>query len=69
MELLGEKSSQSGVSVTLESMGLTDEKTKYYHVQHLLYKYYKAFHSAAFKIYIYLPRSTWKLDLFLSFSV
>ncbi|KAF3827213.1 hypothetical protein GH733_002699 [Mirounga leonina] len=38
MELLGEKSSQSGVSVTLESTGLADEKTKYYHVQHLLYK-------------------------------
>uniref|UniRef100_A0A452QU06 Hermansky-Pudlak syndrome 3 protein homolog n=1 Tax=Ursus americanus TaxID=9643 RepID=A0A452QU06_URSAM len=38
MELLGEKSSQSGISVTLESTGLADEKTKYYHVQHLLYK-------------------------------
>ncbi|XP_032201928.1 Hermansky-Pudlak syndrome 3 protein isoform X6 [Mustela erminea] len=38
MELLGEKSSQSGISVTLESTGLADEKTNYYHVQHLLYK-------------------------------
>ncbi|XP_035560995.1 BLOC-2 complex member HPS3 isoform X4 [Canis lupus baileyi] len=38
MELLGEKSSQSGISVTLESTGLADEKIKYYHVQHLLYK-------------------------------
>ncbi|KAM9190033.1 BLOC-2 complex member HPS3 [Dugong dugon] len=38
MELLGEKSKQSGVSVTLESTGLTDEKIKYFHVQHLLYR-------------------------------
>uniref|UniRef100_A0ABI7YB61 Hermansky-Pudlak syndrome 3 protein homolog n=1 Tax=Felis catus TaxID=9685 RepID=A0ABI7YB61_FELCA len=38
VELLGEKSSQSGVSVTLESTGLDDKTIKYYHVQHLLYK-------------------------------
>ncbi|XP_070094396.1 BLOC-2 complex member HPS3 isoform X4 [Equus przewalskii] len=38
MELLGEKSEQSGVSVTLESTGLADEKIKYFHVQHLLYR-------------------------------
>ncbi|XP_062947493.1 BLOC-2 complex member HPS3 isoform X4 [Cynocephalus volans] len=38
MELLGEKSEQSGVSVTLESTGLADEKTKYFHIQHLLYR-------------------------------
>ncbi|MBV95402.1 Hermansky-Pudlak syndrome 3 protein, partial [Eschrichtius robustus] len=38
MELLGEKSQQSGVSVTLESTGLADEKIKYFHVQHLLYR-------------------------------
>ncbi|XP_064131651.1 BLOC-2 complex member HPS3 isoform X3 [Loxodonta africana] len=38
MELLGEKSKQSGVSVTLESTGLADEKIKYFHVQHLLYR-------------------------------
>ncbi|XP_008561544.1 PREDICTED: Hermansky-Pudlak syndrome 3 protein-like isoform X2 [Galeopterus variegatus] len=38
MELLGEKSEQSGVSVTLESTGLADEKTKHFHVQHLLYR-------------------------------
>ncbi|XP_077622010.1 BLOC-2 complex member HPS3 isoform X4 [Crocuta crocuta] len=38
MELLGEKSSQSGISVTLESTGLADKSIKYYHVQHLLYK-------------------------------
>lgn len=39
MELLGENSEQSGVSVTLESTGLDDEKIKYFHVQHLLYRY------------------------------
>ncbi|KAF6384812.1 HPS3 biogenesis of lysosomal organelles complex 2 subunit 1 [Rhinolophus ferrumequinum] len=38
MELLGEKSEQSGISVTLESTGLDDEKIKYFHVQHLLYR-------------------------------
>uniref|UniRef100_A0A667I6E9 HPS3 biogenesis of lysosomal organelles complex 2 subunit 1 n=1 Tax=Lynx canadensis TaxID=61383 RepID=A0A667I6E9_LYNCA len=38
VELLGEKSSQSGVSVTLESTGLDDKTIKYYHIQHLLYK-------------------------------
>nr|XP_019604393.1 PREDICTED: Hermansky-Pudlak syndrome 3 protein isoform X1 [Rhinolophus sinicus] len=38
MELLGEKSEQSGMSVTLESTGLDDEKIKYFHVQHLLYR-------------------------------
>ncbi|KAM5291835.1 BLOC-2 complex member HPS3 [Ctenodactylus gundi] len=38
MELLGEKSEQSGISVTLESTGLADEKIKYVHVQHLLYR-------------------------------
>ncbi|XP_045047962.2 BLOC-2 complex member HPS3 isoform X2 [Desmodus rotundus] len=38
MELLGEKSEQSGVSVTLESTGLDDEKLKYFHVQYLLYR-------------------------------
>ncbi|XP_013374079.1 PREDICTED: Hermansky-Pudlak syndrome 3 protein [Chinchilla lanigera] len=38
MELIGEKSEQSGVSVTLESTGLADEKIKYFHVQHLLYR-------------------------------
>lgn len=39
MELLGQNSEQSGVSVTLESTGLDDEKVKYFHVQHLLYRY------------------------------
>lgn len=39
MELLGEKSKQSGISVTLESTGLADEKIKYFHVRHLLYRY------------------------------
>lgn len=43
MELLGEKSEQSGISVTLESTGLADEKIKYFHVQHLLYRYWKLF--------------------------
>ncbi|XP_037381717.1 BLOC-2 complex member HPS3 isoform X2 [Talpa occidentalis] len=38
MELLGEKSEQCGVSVTLETIGLSDEKIKYFHVQHLLYR-------------------------------
>ncbi|XP_008846258.1 Hermansky-Pudlak syndrome 3 protein isoform X2 [Nannospalax galili] len=38
MELLGEKSEQSGVSVKLESTGLADEKLKYLHIQHLLYR-------------------------------
>ncbi|KAL4823540.1 hypothetical protein H8958_003727 [Nasalis larvatus] len=38
LELLGEKSEQSGLSVTLESTGLADEKRKYYHFQHLLYR-------------------------------
>nr|XP_020767310.1 Hermansky-Pudlak syndrome 3 protein isoform X3 [Odocoileus virginianus texanus] len=38
MELLGEKSKQSGISVTLESTGLADEKIKYFHVRHLLYR-------------------------------
>ncbi|XP_060005639.1 BLOC-2 complex member HPS3 isoform X4 [Lagenorhynchus albirostris] len=38
MELLGEKSKQSGIAVTLESTGLADEKIKYFHVQHLLYR-------------------------------
>ncbi|KAK2508623.1 hypothetical protein MC885_019173 [Smutsia gigantea] len=38
IELLGEKSEQSGVSVRLESTGLAEEKIKYFHVQHLLYK-------------------------------
>ncbi|XP_017535463.2 BLOC-2 complex member HPS3 isoform X1 [Manis javanica] len=38
VELLGEKSEQSGVSVRLESTGLAEEKIKYFHVQHLLYK-------------------------------
>nr|KAF6378371.1 HPS3 biogenesis of lysosomal organelles complex 2 subunit 1 [Myotis myotis] len=38
MELLGQNSEQSGVSVTLESTGLDDEKIKYFHVQHLLYR-------------------------------
>ncbi|XP_008071157.1 Hermansky-Pudlak syndrome 3 protein isoform X2 [Carlito syrichta] len=38
MELLGEKSEQSGLSVTLESTGLTDEKIKYFHFRHLLYR-------------------------------
>lgn len=38
MELLGKNSEQSGVSVTLESTGLDDEKIKYFHVQHLLYR-------------------------------
>ncbi|KFO32781.1 Hermansky-Pudlak syndrome 3 protein [Fukomys damarensis] len=38
MELLGEKSKQSGVSVTLESTGLADDKLKYFHIQHLLYR-------------------------------
>jgi hypothetical protein len=39
MELLGEKSEQSGVSITLESTGLADEKVEYSHVHHLLYRY------------------------------
>ncbi|XP_004638039.1 Hermansky-Pudlak syndrome 3 protein [Octodon degus] len=38
MELLGEKSEQSGISVTVESTGLADEKLIYFHVQHLLYR-------------------------------
>ncbi|XP_050634171.1 BLOC-2 complex member HPS3 isoform X3 [Macaca thibetana thibetana] len=38
LELLGEKSEQSGLSVTLESTGLADEKGKYSHFQHLLYR-------------------------------
>ncbi|XP_045440057.1 Hermansky-Pudlak syndrome 3 protein isoform X4 [Pipistrellus kuhlii] len=38
MELLGKNSEQSGVSVTLEPTGLDDEKMKYFHVQHLLYR-------------------------------
>uniref|UniRef100_A0A8C5YH79 Hermansky-Pudlak syndrome 3 protein homolog n=1 Tax=Microcebus murinus TaxID=30608 RepID=A0A8C5YH79_MICMU len=38
MELLGKKSEQSGLSVTLESTGLADEKLKYFHIQHLLYR-------------------------------
>nr|XP_051714995.1 BLOC-2 complex member HPS3 isoform X2 [Oryctolagus cuniculus] len=38
MELLGEQSEQSGISVTLESTGLSDEKIKYSHVQHLFYR-------------------------------
>ncbi|KAM6222190.1 BLOC-2 complex member HPS3 isoform 2-T2 [Rhynchocyon petersi] len=38
MELLGEKSKQSGVSIVLESTGLSDEKRKYFSVQHLLYR-------------------------------
>uniref|UniRef100_H0VMR8 Hermansky-Pudlak syndrome 3 protein homolog n=2 Tax=Cavia porcellus TaxID=10141 RepID=H0VMR8_CAVPO len=38
MELLGENSEQSGISVTLEPTGLADEKIKYFHVQHLLYR-------------------------------
>ncbi|XP_006895635.1 PREDICTED: Hermansky-Pudlak syndrome 3 protein [Elephantulus edwardii] len=38
LELLGEKSQQSGISVTLESTGVTDEKMQYFHVQHLLYR-------------------------------
>ncbi|XP_060053527.1 BLOC-2 complex member HPS3 isoform X2 [Erinaceus europaeus] len=38
MELLGDKSEESGVSVTLESTGLADERIKYFHVQHLLYR-------------------------------
>ncbi|XP_075412033.1 BLOC-2 complex member HPS3 isoform X2 [Tenrec ecaudatus] len=37
-ELLGDKSRQSGLCVTLESTGLADAKTKYFHVQHLLYR-------------------------------
>ncbi|XP_066203837.1 BLOC-2 complex member HPS3 [Saccopteryx leptura] len=37
-ELLGEKSEQSGLSVTLESTGLDGEKRKYSRVQHLLYR-------------------------------
>ncbi|XP_037698873.1 Hermansky-Pudlak syndrome 3 protein [Choloepus didactylus] len=40
MELLGEKSKQSGVSVTLELTGLTDENQKYFCVQHLLYRHF-----------------------------
>lgn len=51
MELLGEKSEQSGISVTLESTGLDDEKIKYFHVQHLLYRYENAFYSPAFQMY------------------
>lgn len=39
LELLGEKSEQSGLSVTLELTGLTEEKGKDFHVQHLLYRY------------------------------
>ncbi|XP_077016866.1 BLOC-2 complex member HPS3 isoform X2 [Tamandua tetradactyla] len=39
-ELLGEKSRQSGVSVTLESTGLTDENIKYFGFQHLLYRHF-----------------------------
>ncbi|KAM6160465.1 BLOC-2 complex member HPS3 isoform 2-T2 [Erethizon dorsatum] len=38
MELLGEKSEQCGISVTLELTGLADEKIKYFHIQHLLYR-------------------------------
>ncbi|KAM7133778.1 BLOC-2 complex member HPS3 isoform 1-T1 [Molossus nigricans] len=38
MELLGENSEQSGVSVTLESTGLEEGKIRYFHVQHLLYR-------------------------------
>ncbi|XP_023368768.1 Hermansky-Pudlak syndrome 3 protein [Otolemur garnettii] len=38
MELLGKKSEQSGLSITLESTGLADEKLQYVHVQHLLYR-------------------------------
>ncbi|XP_021493533.1 BLOC-2 complex member HPS3 isoform X1 [Meriones unguiculatus] len=38
MELLGEKSEQSGISVKLESTGLADENVKYSRVQHLLYR-------------------------------
>lgn len=38
MELFGEKCKQSGISVKLESTGLEDEKVKYLHVQHLLYR-------------------------------
>ncbi|KAM4814887.1 BLOC-2 complex member HPS3-like isoform 4-T6 [Thomomys bottae] len=38
MELIGEKSRQSGMSVTLESTGLAEEKVKYLHIQHLLYR-------------------------------
>ncbi|XP_027628161.1 Hermansky-Pudlak syndrome 3 protein isoform X2 [Tupaia chinensis] len=38
MELLGEKSQHSGVSVTLESTGIADENLKYFHIQHLLYR-------------------------------
>ncbi|XP_012292455.2 BLOC-2 complex member HPS3 isoform X2 [Aotus nancymaae] len=38
LELLGEKSEQSGLSVTLESTGLADDKRKYSHFQHLLYR-------------------------------
>lgn len=38
LELLGEKSEDSGLSVTLESAGLADEKMKGLHVQHLLYR-------------------------------
>ncbi|XP_058151117.1 BLOC-2 complex member HPS3 isoform X2 [Dasypus novemcinctus] len=40
MELLGEKSKQSGISVTLEATGLTDENVKYFCVQHLLYRHF-----------------------------
>lgn len=53
MELLGEKSEQSGISVTLESTGLDDEKINYFHVQHLLYRYWKALIHQHL-IYIYL---------------
>ncbi|XP_069844893.1 BLOC-2 complex member HPS3-like isoform X2 [Dipodomys merriami] len=38
MELLGEKSRQSGMSITLESTGLVEEKAEYLHIQHLLYR-------------------------------
>ncbi|XP_055977364.1 BLOC-2 complex member HPS3 [Sorex fumeus] len=38
LELLGEKSEQCGLSVTLESTGLAEEKIKGFRVQHLLYR-------------------------------
>ncbi|XP_004602983.2 BLOC-2 complex member HPS3 [Sorex araneus] len=38
LELLGEKSEQCGLTVTLESTGLAEEKIKDCHVQHLLYR-------------------------------
>ncbi|XP_048190646.1 Hermansky-Pudlak syndrome 3 protein isoform X2 [Perognathus longimembris pacificus] len=37
-ELLGERSRLSGMSVTLESIGLAEDKAKYPHIQHLLYR-------------------------------